>query len=178
VSRGTTVTYKNPPHLRKVWDPNAPAPRYSMRRPRRLRYNKKLHIEDVKCIRRWAGREGYGLSIAEQARRQHVRYPGLSLHALGEILSNKSWYDANYDRDRPDSEWAELPVAAILLQMMQQMNASVSSPIKVDGLQETGLPQRGERVLHGAAVEAGVIGQGLGGAGVLAPQRGEHATGA
>jgi hypothetical protein len=175
---GTTVTYKNPPHLRKVWNPNDPAPRYSMRRPRRQRYNNKIHLEDVRAMRRWAGREGYGLTITEQARRQHVRYPGLSLHTLGEILSNKSWYDPSYDRERPDPEWAELPVAAILLQMMHQMNASVhtSLTLEVAGLKQTGLSERREGVLDGAAVEAGVVGEGLGGAGVLAPESSEHAA--
>jgi hypothetical protein len=81
----------------------------------------KLHREHVREIRRWAQREGWGLSVPEQARQLQRWYPGVTQRALENVLINESWYDPTYDRERPDPVWwAVTPVLCLLLILGQQ----------------------------------------------------------
>lgn len=143
------------------------APLYSLARRRTgpgSNRTGKLHIEHVRDIRRWARREGFGVSRAEQARRVQQWYPGISTHALEQVLSNESWRDPAYTPGLPDPEWHLTPVALLVLLMVRQMYAPVGSSLKVEVFKDAGLAQGAEAVLDGAAVEADGLRQGLRGA--------------
>lgn len=49
----------------------------------------------VREARRWAGREGWGRSRAEQTKTLAVRY-GTSYQTMRDVLVNQSWYDPAY----------------------------------------------------------------------------------
>lgn len=131
------------------------APKYSFGKTQNGRVRGgKIHRADVREMRRWAVREGFGMSAAAQARALQLRYPGLSTRTIEQILGNASWYDPTYDREQPHPEWAEIPTALALLLILRQMYTPVRSSLEVDVLQEPGLPQGAEAVLDGPAVEA------------------------
>lgn len=157
------------------------APRYSFGKPTNgKRRHAKIHVLDVKEIRKWAGREGWGLTLTEQARQQQVRYPGLSLRALEGILANETWFDPEYDRLRPHPEWTEIPAALVLLILIRRMSASMGSSarLEVDRVEQAGLAKHREGVLDGAAAQPGVFGQRLGRPDVLVSQGDEYAASA
>lgn len=167
--------------FRKAPRSNAPrsssegAPRYSFARGLngRRRFSK-IHIDDVREIRKWAVREGWGMTIVDQARVQQLRYPGLSLGALHNILSNATWHDPAYDRDTPHEEWATLPVALVLILLIRQMYTLVSSPGNVEVLEQPGPSQGGDAVLDGAPVQPRGVSQALRSAHAGFLERGEH----
>lgn len=152
------------------------APAYSFGKPRGGRRSGKIHKADVQEIRRWAVREGFGMSCAAQARAMQRRYPGLAFRTLEQILSNTSWHDPTYDRQTPHVEWLTLHPALLLLLLIRQMHAPVNSPLEVNIVEEPGLAQRTEGVLDGAAIEPAGLGEGLRGAHVLRAQDAEHAA--
>lgn len=151
------------------------APRYSFGKPANGRRNAaKIHIDEVREIRRWAVREGWGMTVEAQARVQQLRYPLLSRRALENILDNSTWYDPTYDRHTPDPEWLQLPTAWVLILLIRQMYTLVQSSLHIEDREEPRLSQRGDAVLDGAAIEAGGIGQHLRGGDLGLLQRNEH----
>ena len=72
-------------------------------------------------FRRYARQEGYVLSQREQAKHlQQTFYGyGMSREALGDVLANRSWYDATYVPGEPDhAYWQALgPTSALLMVM-------------------------------------------------------------
>ncbi len=147
-------------------------PTYSLMSRRRFGIHRhaKLHRLDVVEMRRWARREGYGLSLVDQARVLRERYgPTMSLRAFEDVLSNRAWFDPAFDREQPDPEWAELPVPVALLILMRQ------SARVVEVFEQSGLPQRPEGVLDGAPVQAGEICEAAGRAYITALECGVDA---
>jgi hypothetical protein len=65
----------------------------------------KLTMEQVRAVREWAGREGYGKTLAEQGRALHAQYPNLKAQSLLDILKNNTWFDPSYTPGEPDREW-------------------------------------------------------------------------
>lgn len=113
------------------------APKYSFQKPQNGRVRtSKIHGDDVREFRRWVVREGYGLTVSEQAREMMRRYPGLGYSTATEIIGNRTWIDPSYDREQPHAEWGEIPTALLLLLMLRQMYSPVHSSLKVDVLEE------------------------------------------
>ena len=104
---------------------SAPAYSFGSRRQFGQRRAAKIHVLDVGEIRRWAQRDGFGLSLPVQCAAMQVRYPGLSRRAIEDILTNRSWRDPAYDRETPDAEWGQLPTALVLLMMLRRMDTLV-----------------------------------------------------
>jgi hypothetical protein len=149
------------------------APRYSFRKPRNTNTSAgKLHRADVNDVRRWATRDGYGMSVAAQARYlQATRFPLLHTMTLEDILQNRSFYDPAYDRETPHPDWGAVPTALLLLLVLRRMYTLVDSPAVEVGRDDQLLAaQREQRVLDGALVEAGRLGQRAGGADLGLPQ--------
>lgn len=97
----------------------AAAPAYSFDRrktgPARKARPGKLHWDMVKDIRRWAGRQGVGLTVNEQARVLQLDYP-LTTGSLREILLNLSYHDPNYTPGQFDEKfWGQQSLATLLL---------------------------------------------------------------
>lgn len=64
--------------------------------------SKKLTKWSVADIRRWARTDGYGLTPRQQADALVPEFSALvSQRALWEVLTNRSWYDPNYDPSLP-----------------------------------------------------------------------------
>ena len=76
------------------------APRYLLgktrdqMRPRRC----KITRFDVEYVRRWVRKEGFGMNMDQQVRALQQEYPHLGYTTLYEVITNRSWYDATYDR--------------------------------------------------------------------------------
>jgi hypothetical protein len=152
------------------------APRYSFGKPQNGKPRRgNQHRTDIDEIRLWARRFGYGLPLKDQVvLLQAGRYSGMSCSALEQILMNQTWFDPKFDRMEPDAVYFDLPLALLLLHVIAQVNALVSlSPASVagipgvGGLDQLGGAERGEGVLDGAAIEAGVRRERLGGADLL-----------
>lgn len=150
---------------------------YSYNRHRTIRKPRasKLCAQDVTDIRRWASREGYGLSLVEQARALHAKwYPTLSVYTLTDILANRSWHDPAYDRLTPHPDFGVVSPALVLLLLFRrvmsaQVNAS-KSPLEVHVDDDVRLAQGADRVLDGAPIEPGLLGQALDGADIRPTQ--------
>jgi hypothetical protein len=65
----------------------------------------KLTIEEVRAMRRWAAREGFGLTLPQQCNELHSLYPHLKLGSFPEILKNATWFDPSYTPGEPDRDW-------------------------------------------------------------------------
>lgn len=90
--------------------------------PARRGGKQKLSWAEVKDIRLWASREGFGLTKAEQIRRLQQSFYGFGLSApsLREILNNDTWHDESYVPGQPHESLGELTMAQLMIQTLRR----------------------------------------------------------
>lgn len=81
--------------------------------------NPRLTPADVSAIRRWASREGWGLSRTEQSEALSGPYR-VAPTTLADVLSNRSWFDPDYQPGSPDALfWGQLGLTGLTLHVLQ-----------------------------------------------------------
>ena len=94
------------------------------RRKTGIAKNGRLSWALVREIRRWASRDGYGLSQTAQVARLQASYP-ISVDALRDVLVNGAWYDPMYHPGEPDRDYFNgLPLSQLVLWEMRRWERS------------------------------------------------------
>lgn len=78
----------------------------------------KLTWDDVKLIRRYAAREGYGLPVTRQVDALLALVPARR-GTIVDVLANHSWFDPTYVPGAPDREfWHGVAPAVLLVRLI------------------------------------------------------------